>query len=135
MIFLFLPRPGSPWKADTANGRKIFGWLMKWKDGTRIRQPAKKFVFFICILTTGCPALNIGCVNKRRSQRLAFSLFHMLEDVLMNLSVPNDPFMPLTAGIPGTKPQTNRLLKKGKILCIEKERRHVPTKSGSWHPL
>jgi len=75
MIFLFLPaarfslgKPIQRWRKNILAG----WWSERW---TRIPTTAKEIVSLFVISPTGCPALYIGVVNKRRLPAFGFSLF------------------------------------------------------------
>src|SRR5258705_5983110 len=132
-IFISSGGPGSPLESRYSEWeKKYFGWLNeveRWNENPDNLQ--KKFVFFIChSYQLAARHYNIGVVNKRRSTAFGVFPIHMLEDgfdepVFRGL---NDPFYAVDSrDYQVTKPNESVIEKMGaRILCIEKERRHVP---------
>jgi len=125
--------PGSPLDTmDTDWERAYFHWLRtveKWNA-----DPAnmiKKHIFFIChSFQLACRHYKIGHVTKRKSTAFGVFPMHMLdegkeESIFEGL---NDPFYGVDSrDYQVTQPSHNKLREMGaKILCIEKERPHIP---------
>ena len=132
-IFISTGGPGSPLESRYSEWEeKYFGWLNeveRWNDNPE--NPQKKFVFFIChTYQLAARHYNIGVVNKRKSTAFGVFPVHMLEagfdePVFHGLS---DPFWAVDSrDFQVIKPNEAVIEKMGaKILCIEKERPHVP---------
>jgi GMP synthase-like glutamine amidotransferase len=121
-----LESEGSEWE------KHYFDWLHKIEQWNG--DPAKtdkKHVFFIChSFQLACRHYKVGNVNKRLSTAFGVFPVHMLQEgkneyVFDGL---NDPFYAVDSrDYQVTQPLHNRLKEMGaKILCIEKERPHVP---------
>lgn len=125
--------PGSPLDSkDSAWEREYFHWLHqveKWNN-----DPAnltKKHVFFIChSFQLACRHYKIGQLSKRRSTAFGVFPVHMLNDAANEpiFEGLNDPFYAVDSrDYQVTHPHHNRIREMGgQILCIEKERPHVP---------
>jgi len=132
-IFISSGGPGSPLESRYSEWEeKYFGWLNeveRWNDNPDNLQ--KKFVFFIChSYQLAARHYHVATVSKRRSTAFGIFPIHMLEDgfeepVFKGL---NDPFYAVDSrDYQVTLPNESVLEKMGaKILCIEKERPHVP---------
>jgi GMP synthase-like glutamine amidotransferase len=132
-IFISSGGPGSPLESRYSDWEeKYWSWLNeveRWNDNPE--NPQKKFVFFIChSYQLAARHYNVGVVGKRRSTAFGVFPIHMLEDgfdepVFHGL---NDPFYAVDSrDYQVTKPCEPVIEKMGaKILCIEKERPHVP---------
>lgn len=132
-IYISSGGPGSPLESEGSEWEKhYFHWLHhieKWNN-----DPAnliKKKVFFIChSFQLICRHYRIGKVTKRKSTSFGVFPMHMLHDgndesVFEGL---NDPFYAVDSrDYQVIQPHHNRLREMGgKILCIEKDRPHVP---------
>lgn len=132
-IFISSGGPGSPLESRYSEWEeKYWGWLNeveRWNNNPENLQ--KKFVFFIChSYQLAARHYNIGVVGKRRSTAFGVFPIHMLEagfdePVFNGL---NDPFYAVDSrDFQVTMPSESVIEKLGaKILCIEKERPHVP---------
>ena len=132
-IFISTGGPGSPLESRYTDWEeKYFGWLNeveRWNMNPDNLQ--KKFVFFIChSFQLSARYYNVGIVTKRRSTAFGIFPVHMLEDgfdepVFAGL---RDPFYAMDSrDYQVIQPNYSVLEKMGaKILCIEKERPHVP---------
>jgi GMP synthase-like glutamine amidotransferase len=132
-VFISSGGPGSPLESRYSEWEeKYFGWLNeveRWNENPDNVQ--KKLVFFIChSYQLAARHYNIGVVTKRKSTAFGVFPVHMLEDafdepVFNGLS---DPFWAVDSrDFQVIKPNEAVLEKMGaKILCIEKERPHVP---------
>ena len=132
-IYISSGGPGSPLESEGSEWEKhYFHWLHhieKWNN-----DPAniiKKKVFFIChSFQLICRHYRIGKVTKRKSTSFGVFPMHMLhegsdESIFEGL---NDPFYAVDSrDYQVVQPHHNRLREMGgKILCIEKDRPHVP---------
>ncbi len=132
-VFISSGGPGSPLESRYSDWeKKYFGWLNeveRWNMNPGNLQ--KKFVFFIChSFQLSARYYNVGIVAKRRSTAFGIFSVHMLEDgfdepVFAGL---RDPFYAMDSrDFQVIQPNYSVLEKLGaKILCIEKERPHVP---------
>jgi GMP synthase-like glutamine amidotransferase len=132
-LFISSGGPGSPLESRYTDWEeKYFGWLNeveRWNLNPANLQ--KKFVFFICHSFQLCARYyNVGIVTKRRSTAFGIFPVHMLEDgfeepVFAGL---RDPFYAMDSrDYQLIQPNYSVLKEMGaKILCIEKERPHVP---------
>ena len=132
-VYISSGGPGSPLESRYTDWeKKYFSWLNeveRWNI-----NPAnlhKKFVFFIChSFQLSARHYNIGILTKRHSSAFGIFPVHMLEDgfdepVFAGL---RDPFYAVDSrDYQLIQPNAEVIRKMGaKILCIEKERRHVP---------
>lgn len=132
-IYISSGGPGSPLESEGSEWEKhYFHWLHhieRWNN-----DPAnliKKKVFFIChSFQLICRHYRIGKVTKRKSTSFGVFPMHMLHDgndesVFEGL---NDPFYAVDSrDYQVIQPHHNRLREMGgKVLCIEKDRPHVP---------
>ncbi len=125
--------PGSPLESEnTAWEIAYFRWLHqveKWNND--VANIVKKNVFFIChSFQLACRHYKIGHVTKRKSTAFGVFPMHMLqegkqENIFDGL---NDPFYGVDSrDYQVIQPHHNTLKEMGaKILCIEKERPHIP---------
>jgi GMP synthase-like glutamine amidotransferase len=132
-IYISSGGPGSPLESEGSDWeRKYFHWLHlveRWNNDPANRS--KKKVFFIChSFQMACRFFRIGHVTKRKSTAFGVFPVHMLhegaeESVFSGLE---DPFYAVDSrDYQVIQPNHNRLRSMGgKILCIEKERPHVP---------
>lgn len=132
-VFISSGGPGSPLESRYSDWEKsYFSWLNeveRWNINPGNQQ--KKFVFFIChSFQLSARYYNVGIITKRRSTAFGVFPIHMLQ---------NDSYEPVFAGLRDPfyavdsrdfqviQPNYSVLEKMGaKILCIEKERPHVP---------
>jgi len=132
-FFISSGGPGDPLESRYSDWEKVyFTWLKnveRWNNNPARVQ--KKFVFFIChSFQLACRHYNIGVVCKRRSTAFGVFPVHMLEagfeePVFKGLT---DPFYAVDSrDYQVIQPNYHVMQKMGAtILCIEKERRHVP---------
>jgi len=132
-FFISSGGPGDPLESRYSDWEKVyFTWLKnveRWNNNPARLQ--KKFVFFIChSFQLACRHYNIGVVCKRRSTAFGVFPVHMLEagfeePVFKGLT---DPFYAVDSrDYQVIQPNYYVMQKMGAtILCIEKERRHVP---------
>ena len=132
-IYISSGGPGSPLESeDNEWEKKYFHWLHhieKWNNDVANQQ--KKHVFFIChSFQLACRHYKVGHLTKRKSTAFGVFPVHMLheakdENVFAGL---NDPFYGVDSrDYQVIQPFHNRIKQMGgKILCIEKERPHVP---------
>jgi homoserine O-succinyltransferase len=132
-IFISSGGPGSPLESRYSEWEeKYFGWLKeveRWNENPDNLQ--KKFVFFIChSYQLAARHYNVGVVNKRRSTAFGVFPIHMLDDGFDEpvFSGLDDPFYAVDSrDFQVTMPSESVIEKMGaKVLCIEKERPHVP---------
>jgi GMP synthase-like glutamine amidotransferase len=132
-VFISSGGPGNPLESRYNDWeKKYFGWLNeveRWNMNPDNLQ--KKFVFFIChSFQLSARYYNVGIVTKRKSTAFGIFPVHMLEDgfdepVFAGL---RDPFYAVDSrDFQVIQPNYSVIEKMGaKILCIEKERPHVP---------
>lgn len=132
-VFISSGGPGSPLESRYSEWEKhYFAWLNeveRWNMNPGNQQ--KKFVFFIChSFQLAARHYNVGIVCKRHSTAFGVFPIHMLQDgfeepVFHGLK---DPFYAVDSReFQVIQPHSTVLEKMGaKILCIEKERPHVP---------
>jgi GMP synthase-like glutamine amidotransferase len=132
-VFLSSGGPGNPLESRYSDWeKKYFGWLNeveRWNMNPGNLQ--KKFVFFIChSFQLSARYYNVGIITKRHSTAFGIFPVHMLEDgfdepVFNGL---HDPFYAMDSrDFQVIQPNYSVLEKMdAKVLCIEKERPHVP---------
>jgi homoserine O-succinyltransferase/O-acetyltransferase len=132
-IFISSGGPGSPLESRYSDWeKKYFGWLNeveRWNMNPANLQ--KKFVFFIChSFQLSARYYNVGIITKRRSTAFGIFPVHMLEDgvnepVFAGL---HDPFYAMDSrDFQVIQPNYSVIEQmSAKILCIEKDRPHVP---------
>ena len=132
-IYISSGGPGSPLESEGSEWEhQYFQWLHqveKWNNDTANQQ--KKHVFFIChSFQLACRHYKVAHVTKRKSTAFGVFPIHMLyegkdENVFAGL---NDPFYGVDSrDYQVIQPFHNKLRQMGgRILCIEKERPHVP---------
>lgn len=132
-IYISSGGPGSPLETRFSDWEKVyFNWLKdveRWNDNPDNGQ--KKFVFFIChSFQLVCRHYNVGLVTKRKSTAFGVFPVHMLADITDEpvFSGLRDPFYSVDSRDYQVIQPNHGLLKKmgAKILCIEKNRPHVP---------
>jgi homoserine O-succinyltransferase len=123
--------PGSPLDSEGSEWEnKYFQWISSVEQHNRTSAD-KKHVFFIChSYQLACRYFRVANVSKRKSTAFGVFPIHMLHDgfeepVFNGLK---DPFYAVDSrDYQVTQPFHSRLRKMGgKVLCIEKERPHVP---------
>ena len=124
--------PGSPLESEGSEWEsQYFKWLYeveKWNEDADHIQ--KKYVFFIChSFQIVCRHWELANVCKRKSTSFGVFPIHLLEDgkdepVFDGMS---DPFYAVDSrDFQVIEPRMNILYKGAKILCIEKDRPHLP---------
>lgn len=132
-IYISSGGPGSPLETEGMEWDTLyFRWLERMEEWNN--SPArihKKHVFFIChSFQLACRHYKLAQITKRRSTSFGVFPMHLLEDgknepVFENMS---DPFYAVDSrDYQVVQPDHDRIRELGaKILCIEKERPHVP---------
>jgi homoserine O-succinyltransferase len=132
-VFISSGGPGSPLESRYTDWeKKYFSWLNeveRWNMNPANQQ--KKFVFFIChSFQLSARYYNIGIITRRHSTAFGIFPVHMLQDgfdepVFDGLL---DPFYAVDSrDFQVIQPNYSVIKKMGaKILCIEKDRPHVP---------
>ena len=131
-IYISTGGPGSPLESEGSDWEKIyFKWLdtiEEWNNNAANQQ--KKYVFFIChSFQLVSRYWKLANVCKRNSTAFGVFPIHLLEDgktepVFTGL---NDPFYAVDSrDWQVIEPKMDILYRGAKILCIEKERAHVP---------
>lgn len=131
-IYISTGGPGSPLESEGSEWEtRYFEWLQNieiWNADANNTQ--KKYVFFIChSFQLVCRHWKLANVCKRKSTAFGVFPVHMLEDgknepVFAGL---NDPFWAVDSrDWQVIEPHMNILYSGAKILCIEKDRPHVP---------
>lgn len=130
-VYISSGGPGSPLDSQgTEWENKYFQWISDVVQYNNSNAD-KKHVFFIChSYQLACRYFKVANVNKRKSTAFGVFPIHMLKDgfeepVFNGLK---DPFYAVDSrDYQVTQPFHNRLRNMGgKVLCIEKERPHVP---------
>jgi GMP synthase-like glutamine amidotransferase len=132
-IYISSGGPGSPLESKGSDWENVYlKWLEKienWNNDPK--KEIKKFVFFIChSYEIVCRHYNLGTISKRKSTAFGVFPVHMMPDgneeiVFEGL---NDPFYVVDSrDWQLTEPNHEKLdLMGAKILCVEKDRPHVP---------
>jgi len=131
-VYISTGGPGSPLESEGSEWEKhYFGWLNsveKWNDD--FTNLHKKYVFFIChSFQLVCRHWKLANVCERKSTSFGVFPIHLLpegfeEPVFEGMA---DPFYAVDSrDFQVIEPQMTILHKGAKILCIEKERPHVP---------
>lgn len=131
-IYISSGGPGSPLESEGSEWeKKYFEWLdavEKWNDDSENQQ--KKYVFFIChSFQLVCRHWKLAKVCARKSTSFGVFPIHLLEEgkeepVFNGMA---DPFYAVDSrDFQVVEPRMNVLYKGAKILCIEKDRPHVP---------
>jgi len=132
-IYISSGGPGSPLDSEGSEWENVyFNWLQQienWNNNPL--EQNKKFVFFIChSYQLVCRHYKVANVAKRRSTAFGVFPIHLVKDgknepVFNGL---NDPFYSVDSrDFQVIQPNQNRLRQLGaKILCIEKDRPHIP---------
>jgi homoserine O-succinyltransferase len=132
-IYISSGGPGSPLDSKGSDWENNYlRWLEQienWNnDGKKNR---KKFVFFIChSFEIVCRHYNLGTISKRRSTAFGVFPVHLMPEGKNEIVFEGlmDPFYVVDSrDWQLTQPNTEKIEMMGaKILCIEKERPHVP---------
>jgi len=131
-IYISSGGPGSPLESEGSEWeKKYFEWLReveKWNDDAM--QLQKKYVFFIChSFQLVCRHWQLAKVCARKSTSFGVFPIHLLEEGKEEpvFSGMNDPFYAVDSrDFQIIEPRMNMLYKGAKILCIEKDRPHLP---------
>ena len=131
-IYLSSGGPGSPLESEGSEWEKsYFTWLSeveKWNADESHLQ--KKFVFFIChSFQLVCRHWKLANVCERKSTSFGVFPVHMLKDAADEpvFEGMTDPFYAVDSrDYQVIEPKMDILFKGAKILCIEKDRPHVP---------
>ncbi len=131
-VYISSGGPGSPLASEGLEWEKhYFTWLDEietWNNDPQ--QAQKKYVFFIChSFQLVCRHWELANVCARNSTSFGVFPIHLLEDGLEEpvFNGMCDPFYAVDSReYQVIEPRMNVLYKKAKILCIEKERTHVP---------
>jgi homoserine O-succinyltransferase/O-acetyltransferase len=130
-IYISTGGPGSPLESEGTEWEAVyFDWLQKVEQWNSDDRQQKKYVFFIChSFQLVCRHWKLANVCKRKSTAFGIFPIHMLEDgktepVFQGLP---DPFYAVDSrDWQIIEPDISILYKGAKILCIEKDRPHVP---------
>ncbi len=131
-VYISTGGPGSPLDSEGSEWEEAyFKWLETiegWNNNSD--NPQKKHVFFIChSFQLVCRYWKLATICKRNSTAFGVFPIHLLEDgkyepIFKGL---NDPFYAVDSrDWQVIQPRMDILYKGAKILCIEKERSHVP---------
>jgi homoserine O-succinyltransferase/O-acetyltransferase len=131
-IYISSGGPGSPLESEGSEWeKKYFEWLAeveKWNSDTM--QPQKKYVFFIChSFQLVCRHWELATVCARKSTSFGVFPIHLLEEGKEEpvFNGMDDPFYAVDSrDFQVIEPRMNVLYKGAKILCIEKDRPHLP---------
>jgi homoserine O-succinyltransferase/O-acetyltransferase len=139
-IYISSGGPGSPLDSEGSEWERVyFHWLHhieKWNNDPANLQ--KKYVFFIChSFQLACRHYKVAHVSKRRSTAFGVFPIHLMHDGQEEVIFDglNDPFYVVDSrDFQVVQPHHNQLRAMGaKILCIEKERPHIPLDT-QFHP-
>jgi homoserine O-succinyltransferase len=131
-IYISTGGPGSPLETEGTEWEKVyFNWLSlveNWNNNPENIQ--KKYVFFIChSFQLVCRHMKLANVCKRNSTAFGVFPIHILPDATdeqIFAGLP-DPFYAVDSrDWQVIEPHMNILFRGAKILCIEKDRPHVP---------
>lgn len=132
-IYISTGGPGNPVESEGMEwDTHYFQWLQKMERwNNNVVNSQKKFIFFIChSFQLAVRHFKIAQLTKRKSTAFGVFPVHLLEDgkkepVFENMP---DPFYAVDSrDYQVVQPNHNRIKELGaKILCIEKERPHVP---------
>jgi GMP synthase-like glutamine amidotransferase len=132
-VYISSGGPGSPLDSEgSAWEHQYFHWLQHVaKYNNAPANLIKKKVFFIChSFQLACRFFKIGHVTKRKSTAFGVFPMHMLHEGALEpvFDGLQDPFYAVDSrDYQVVQPNHNRIHEMGgKILCIEKERPHVP---------
>lgn len=131
-IYISSGGPGSPLESkNTPWENKYLHWLKEIERWNSDDKKKKKFVFFIChSFEIVCRHYNVGTVSKRKSTAFGVFPVHLTHDGKKEIVFEGlmDPFYVVDSrDWQLTQPNSQRLDMMGaKILCVEKERPHVP---------
>ncbi len=131
-VYISSGGPGSPLESEGSEWEKhYFRWLgdmEQWNNDPQKEQ--KKYVFFIChSFQLVCRHWELANVCARNSTSFGVFPIHLLEEGKEEpvFNGMHDPFYAVDSrDYQVIEPRMNVLYKKAKILCIEKERNHVP---------
>ena len=131
-IYISSGGPGSPLESEgSAWEETYFNWLNeveRWNADESNLQ--KKFVFFIChSFQLVCRHWKLANVSQRKSTSFGVFPVHLLEDGVGEPVFDGmpDPFYAVDSrDFQVIEPRMDILYKGAKILCIEKERPHLP---------
>lgn len=132
-IYISSGGPGNPLESEGMDWEThYFNWLQQieqWNSNPENSQ--KKFVFFIChSYQLVCRHYKIATVNKRKSTSFGVFPIHLLDDGKdeMIFEGLDDPFYVVDSrDYQVVSPDVKKLeLSGASILCIEKDRPHVP---------
>jgi homoserine O-succinyltransferase len=132
-IYISSGGPGSPLESEGLEWDTLyFQWIKKMENFNNDSENIqKKFIFFIChSFQLACRYFKVAQLTKRRSTAFGVFPVHLLEagknePVFENM--PNPFYAVDSRDYQVVQPDENRLKELGaKILCIEKERPHVP---------
>ena len=131
-VYISTGGPGSPLESEGSDWEKVyFNWLARVEEwNANPENIQKKYVFFIChSFQLVCRHWKLANVCKRNSTAFGVFPIHLLENgrdepVFEGM---NDPFYAVDSrDWQVIEPQMNMLFHGANILCIEKERLHVP---------
>jgi GMP synthase-like glutamine amidotransferase len=131
-IYISSGGPGSPLESEGSVWEEAyFNWLETieaWNNNSENYQ--KKYIFFIChSFQLVCRYWKLATICKRNSTAFGVFPIHVLEDGLHEpvFNGLHDPFYAVDSrDWQVIQPRMDILYKGAKILCIEKERAHVP---------
>jgi homoserine O-succinyltransferase/O-acetyltransferase len=132
-IYISSGGPGNPISTRyddwDINWNKWVKEMLRWNDNPSNKQ--KKYIFFIChSFQLASRYFNAGILRERRSTAFGVFPVHMLDDAKEEpvFGGLRDPFYAVDSrDYQLVQPNSDVLKKMGaKILCIEKERPHVP---------
>lgn len=132
-IYISTGGPGSPTESEGLEWDTLyFQWLKKMeKWNNNVSNIQKKYIFFIChSFQLACRHFKIAQLTKRKSTAFGVFPVHLLEDGKNEPvfeGMPNPFYAVDSRDYQVVQPNHNRIMELGaKILCIEKERPHVP---------
>jgi GMP synthase-like glutamine amidotransferase len=132
-IYISSGGPGSPLESEGLEWDTLyFQWIRGMENfNNNPENIQKKFIFFIChSFQLACRYFKVAQLSKRKSTAFGVFPVHLLEagknePVFKNM--PNPFYAVDSRDYQVVQPDENRLKELGaKVLCIEKERPHVP---------
>jgi len=131
-IYISSGGPGSPLESESSDWEKIYlDWFTDVEDWNNNPTNNKKFIFFIChSFEIICRHLNVGKVTKRKSTAFGVFPVHLTEQGQKEIVFEGlpDPFYVVDSrDWQVIEPNEEKIsAMNASILCIEKERLHVP---------
>lgn len=133
-IYISSGGPGSPLESEGLEWDTLyFNWLAQMEEWNNNPEIPKKNIFFIChSFQLACRYFQIAKITKRKSTAFGVFPVHLLPEAKNDPvfeGMPNPFYAVDSRDYQVTEPDEKRISELGsKLLCIEKERPHVPYK-------